>query len=148
MKKTREYLDNVDHDILQMAKPDAKIEYTWYLMRQADGGLNSYERQFLYEMLDAEGVVRETKLLQEQITMYAHDQNHRPRSTYEEVLLMVMLPMLVDRLMEAEQLVSLCLTFRDHESKSDEEQQKDYKHHIVRRLELLKGIFNTAERVK
>jgi hypothetical protein len=61
---------------------------------------------------------------------------------------MVMLPLLVDRLMEAEKLVSLCLTFRDHESKSDDEQQKDYKYHIVRRLELLKEIFDTAERVK
>ena len=109
---------------------------------------NSYERQLLYESLDAEGVIRETESLQKNITAFPRELLGRPRSTYEEVLCMVMLPLLVDRLIEAEKLVSLCLTFRDHENKVDEAQRGDFKAHVVKRLELLGQIFEAAERVK
>lgn len=61
--------------------------------------MNSYEFQFTNALLDNEALCYHAVQLLKQVTQWPQESS-RPRSTYEEVLCMSILPMLIDRLLE------------------------------------------------
>jgi hypothetical protein len=59
--------------------------------------MNSYEREAFYAKLDDRGLRLMTLKLMKNITAYPEHHKHRPASTYEEALLRVMLPLILER---------------------------------------------------
>lgn len=146
----KEYLEKCDHEVLKLLKPGHRVtaeEFNAFFT--GDGaGMNSYERQLLYPEMELGKLLHETMMLQRQITLFEHDKFGRPRSTYEEVLLMVILPAMMDRLKTAGDLAKKVLEFREHENKVEESQRTGgYGEHVIHRLELLVTIFDLAEEV-
>ena len=150
MRKSLEYFDYLGHDVLQHGKPGNLITREQYMdfFRGEGAGLNSYEREFIYTIMDNEALMCVTDQLRANITMYEREKFDRPRTTYEEVLLMHLLPIFMQRLREAKELAKLCLQLREHENKLSEKEQGIYAEHVLRRIDFLVEIFALAERVK
>lgn len=74
------------------------ISYDDYVKVCNKFGMNSYERQFVYEKMDDESLCKVVEECMKQVTLYHPD--HKIKSTYEEAICMLFAPMLVKRLRE------------------------------------------------
>lgn len=66
-------------------------------------GTNSYERELIYNAMTDEALTRITESLMRQIAPYSY---YKPASTYEELVLHILVPELIKRLQDAKSTVS------------------------------------------